>query len=402
MRILSTLVSFVLMASSPVAYFKYQRSVPLSAGAGQHYAVVDETIWKHARRDLADLRLYGREREIPYSLVTERGSLNRERTPVPVLQQSVVGGKTQFLVNMSGLAEYDNVELSLATRNFVAHARVEGQNDDHARRWATLGDSILYSLSKENLGNNHMLRLPRATYKYLRITIEGPVKPEDVQGATSEVSEDQPAQWRDLTSPPEQEEKGKDTIFTFDVGDNIPIDRVTFTIDPSQANFWRRVEFQDEKNARMGAGEINRIHMVRANQKIDSEDHDVEFSGNGQKIIKVIIHNGDDSPLKVTGTRLQQLERRIYFDAPGESQLTLYYGDEMLQPPVYDYARLFQRDRAAGAAFLEPEMANPLYTPRRDGRAWSERHPLVLWIAILVAVVLLGGIALRSIRAATT
>jgi hypothetical protein len=398
------LVAFVLLGRPSLSYFKHQRPVQLS-GAGQHYLAVDETVWKHARSDLGDLRIYAGEIETPYSLVVERGSRERKRTDVPVLQQSTVAGKTQFLIDMSQLAEYDHLDLKLATKNFVAHAWVEGQDDPHGQRWASLGDSILYDLSKENLGGNHMLRLPRATYKYLRVTIDRAVKPEEVQGATSEMGEEQPALWREVSGTPKQEQKDKDTVFTFDVGENVPVERVMFLVEPTQPNFRRKLEIQNEKGAWLGSGEINRIHMLRGGQKIDSDVQNVDFFNNGQesglKIIKVIIHNGDDPPLKLSAASLQQLERRLYFDAPARAQLTLYYGDEKLEPPVYDYAKLFQRDKAAAAAQLGPEASNAAYTGRPDDRPWSERHPAVLWIAIIAAVAVLGGVALRSIRTTT-
>jgi Protein of unknown function (DUF3999) len=398
------LVAFVLLGRPSPSYFKHQRPVQLS-GAGQHYLAVDETVWKHARSDLGDLRIYAGEIETPYSLVVERGSRERKRTDVPVLQQSTVAGKTQFLIDMSQLAEYDHLDLKLATKNFVAHAWVEGQDDPHGQRWASLGDSILYDLSKENLGGNHMLRLPRATYKYLRVTIDRAVKPEEVQGATSEMGEEQPALWREVSGTPKQEQKDNDTVFTFDVVENVPVERVMFLVEPTQPNFRRKLEIQNEKGAWLGSGEINRIHMLRGGQKIDSDVQNVDFFNNGQesglKIIKVIIHNGDDPPLKLSAASLQQLERRLYFDAPARAQLTLYYGDEKLEPPVYDYAKLFQRDKAAAAAQLGPEASNAAYTGRPDDRPWSERHPAVLWIAIIAAVAVLGGVALRSIRTTT-
>jgi hypothetical protein len=400
----SVAFAFVLSGRPSLSYFKYQRPVQLT-GAGQHYFAVDESVWRHARSDLGDLRIYAGEIETPYSMVVERGSRDRQRTDVPVLQQSAVAGKTQFLIDMSQLAAYDHIELKLATKNFVAHARVEGQDDPHARHWASLGDNILYDLSKENLGANHMLRLPRATYKYLRVTIDGAVKPEEVQGATSEMGEERPALWREVGNTPKREQKGSDTVFTFDVPANVPLERVMFVVDPTQPNFRRKLEIQNEKGAWLGSGEINRIHMVRGGQKIDSEDQSVDFYDNGQEsgltIIKVTIHNGDDPPLKLTGAGLQQRERRLYFDAPPRGPLTLYYGDEKLEQPIYDYGKLFQRDKAAAAAQLGPEASNAAYTGRPDDRPWSERHPVVLWIVIIAAVAVLGGVALRSIRTAT-
>jgi hypothetical protein len=246
-----------------------------------------------------------------------------------------------------------------------------------------------------------MLRLPRATYKFLRVTIDGPVAPRDVESAVSETAQQLPAVWRDISSSPNQQQDGKDTIFTFAVAKTVPVERVTFAVDPSSANFRRDVEIRNEKDAWLGSGEINRIHMERAGRKIDSENQSVSFSGIGQATIKVIIHNGDDRPLQLNGARLQQLERRVYFDASAPGQLTLYYGDEKLAPPVYDYAKLFQQDKAAALADLRAEVANAGYTERSDDRPWSERHPIVLWIAIIAAVLGLTAIALRSVRTAT-
>jgi hypothetical protein len=50
---------------------------------------------------------------------------------------------------------------------------------------------------------------------------------------------------------------------------------------------------------------------------------------------------------------------------------------------------------------LGPESANAGYVGRPDDRPWSERHPVVLWIAIVAAVLGLSAIAFRSMRTAT-
>ncbi len=401
MKDLRGVVAAVLLAGSPVSYFKYQRPV-VAPGTGQHYFVVDETLWRHARPGLSDLRLYAAASETPYALITERGSLEQERRELRVLQQVSVGGKTQFQIDMSGIAEYDHVVLRLAATNFVAHARVEGQDDLHARSWAGLGDSIIYDLSKESLGSNTTLRLPRSTYRYLRVTLDGPVKPGDVTGAASEVHQERKPMWRDVSSGLNLQQKGKDSVLTFEVPVNVPVERVVLEIDPAQPNFRREVEVRDDKGRLLGSGELNRIHMVRAGRKIDSDLQEVAFSATGPKTILVVISNGDDPPLKLIGARLQQHERRIYFDAAGPGALTLFYGDEGLESPVYDYAKLFQQKNNAAAAQLGAEMANAAYTGRPDKRPWSERHPALLWTAIVAAVLALGALALRSMKTAAT
>jgi hypothetical protein len=412
MKMGAVLLAAVILAGPSIPYFKYQRPVQAQPG-GQRFVAVDEQIWKNARRDLGDLRLYSGQQEVPYALTVERGSRENDNKDVSVLQQSVTGGKTQFLIDMTDVPEYDHIDLKLAAKNFVAHARVEGQDDLHGKQWALLADSILYNLSKENLGGNSLLRLPLSTYKYLRVTIDGPVKPTDIVGATSEFRQEQKAVWRDVGGAPTTAElpasaargdssrgHGKATVLNFAVPKNVPVDRVTLDIDPAQPNFRRSVQVTSDKDDYIGSGEIDRVHMVRSGQKIDSDDYDVNFSAVGHKTIKVIIDNGDDPPLKIKSARLQQMERRLYFDAPASGPLTLYYGDEKLDPPVYDYAKLFLLAKGAAPAQLGAEQANAAYTGRPDERPWTERHPAVLWIAIVAAVLILGAIALRSMKTA--
>ena len=398
MKTSTALLALILFASPSISYFKFQRPVQVTGG-GQHYFAIDQAIWENAQPDLGDLRLYNGQTEYPYALVIERGSLKHEHTNVRVLQQGTVTGKTQFLIDMSGVVEYDHIDLKLAARNFVAHANVEGQDDLHGPHWALLAEPILYDLSKEGLGGNSMLRLPLSTYKYLRVTIDGPVKPADIQGAIAEFREEQQARWRNVAEAPKISSQDHDTVLTFDVPKNVPVERISFAIDPNQPNFRRAVEIRNDRDLWLGSGEISKVHMVRNGNKIDTDDSTVEFSPQAEKKIKVIIHNGDDKPLQQSA-RLEQHERRIYFDAPAAGALTLYYGDEKLAPPVYDYAKLFQVEKNVMPAQLGAEESNSAYAGRPDERPWTERHPAVLWIAIIGAVVVLGAVALRSMKTA--
>lgn len=392
---------FVLLATSPaISYFKYERQIGTASATGQHYAVVDETVWPHALPNLDDLRLYSAGKEIPYARRTMWGSRETEQKIVRLLQPGTLGGKTQFLLDMSGVSEYDRIILTLKTKNYVAHARVEGQDDSHGKQWANLGTTTLFDLSEEKLGRNSTLQIPVSTYKFLRVTVDGPVKPSDVQGGTAGIERAQEAAWRDLGSEPKQTQEGKDTVLTFAVPENVPVERLMLVIDPAQGNFQRDLEMQSEKGFPTGAGEISRIHMQRNGGRIDVDQTWLSLRATGQGQLRVIIHNGDDAPLRITRARLQQYERRIYFDCDAGASLALYYGDQKLTSPVYEYAKLFQSNVNAEQTQMGAEEANAGYTGRPDDRPWSERHPSVLWAALLAAVAILGGIAVRSLKSA--
>ena len=402
MRTAWGLLAVVLATSPAISYFKYERQLGTANESGQHYAVVDETVWEHALPNLDDLRLYAADKEIPYVRRTMWGSRETEQKTVRLLQPASLGGKTQFLLDMAGVSEYDRITLALKTKNYVAHARVEGQDDSHGTQWADLGTTTLFDLSDEKLGHNSTLQIPVSTYKYLRVTVDGLVKPSDVQGGSAGIERAQEAVWRDLSSEPRQTQEGKDTVLTFAVPKNIPVERVMLTIDPAQGNFQRAIEVQSGKEAITGVGEVTRIHIQRNGGKIDVDRTWLSLSTTGRGELRAVIHNGDDAPLRITGARLQQYERRIYFDCEAGSLLLLYYGDPKLNAPVYDYAKLFQSDASAALVQVGAEAANASYTGRPDDRPWSERHPAVLWAAILSAVAILGGIAVRSIKSAAS
>jgi hypothetical protein len=397
---LGLLATFLVVG--PPTFFKYQREIRPTSSSGQHYVVVDETLWQHAQPTLNDVRLYSAEKESPYALRVESGSSETEQKAIRVLQPAIEGGKTQVLLDLSGIPEYDRIDLKLASKNFVAHARVEGQDDPHGARWAVLGTTTLYDLSEENLGHNSTLQIPRTTYKYLRVTIDRSVKPSDVQSGTAGLIRAQEAVWRTIINKPTIAEQGKDTVVTFSIPQNVPVERVVFEIDPAQSNFWREVEVQGDQGQSFGSDVITRIHMQRNGQKVDVAQTSIGIRRYGPGIVRAIIRNGDDLPLKITAVRLQQYERRIYFDSSLEVSDKIYYGDDKSGPAVYDYSRLFQRDPSASEAQLGAETANVAFTARPDERPWSERHPAVLWVAIVAAVLMLGGIAVRSMRSATT
>ncbi len=154
------LLAAVLATSPAIPYFKYQRPITAASESGQHYAVVDEAVWQHALPNLDDLRLYAAGKEIPYAGKTMWGSRETEQKTIQILQPASLGGNTTFLLDMSGVPEYDRITLALRTKNFVAHAQVEGQDDPHGSKWAKLGASTLFDLSDEKLGHNSTLQIP--------------------------------------------------------------------------------------------------------------------------------------------------------------------------------------------------------------------------------------------------
>jgi hypothetical protein len=157
----------------------------------------------------------------------------------------------------------------------------------------------------------------------------------------------------------------------------------------------------NEKGFQITSGTISRVKMSRGGTTAVSEDLTLNVFGDYTGRLTVKVDNGDDPPLPIGKVRPQSVERRLYFEPQGKTSVKLYYGDDKLSSPVYDYAKFFHEDINAFPSKLSEEAANPAYKSRPDERPWSEQHTTILWAAMLLAVAVLGSLAFRGLRAET-
>jgi hypothetical protein len=406
MKFVSALLVLI-VAAEPAAnpkYFRELREVQVTAPNQQNYFVVDAGMWAHARANLADLRIYSGDAQIPYALTTEESSAAMEQHPARVLNLGAVGNETHFDLDIEGLAEYDRVQLRLSATNFVATASVDGSEKIGQPPTTHLGSFIIYDFSKERLGSNFVLHLPASTFRYLHVRISHGVVPKEVLTAQVSYLRESKAVWISAGSCSAVEQRERETVITCNKLPGTPLSRLLFDVPGESFNFRRTVTVADAKGEDLVRGSISRICMETARPPVVAEDLAIQVPCGACKAeethLRVTVDNGDDPPLAGLQVLPQTLEQRVYFDPQGHSDLSLYYGDEKLGPPVYDFAKFFKAADGALPAQLGPELGNPLFQARPDERPWSERHPSVLWIALLVAVAVLGGIAIRSMMSA--
>lgn len=388
---------------SPVAYFERARSVKVSDPEKQNYAILDEAVWQHSRADLGDLRLYTNDnpqQEIPYAIVAQNGTSRTELSSVPVLNKGVVRGNTQFSVDV-GIPEYDNVHLDIATKDYIAQAKLEGEDNLSGKNWSDLGTYTIFDFTKEKLGSSSNIRLATpARFRFLRVTIIGPVPPDELKGASIANLQESKTRYTALSAMPSIRQEGQKTIVEWNQSDRVPLDRIHFEIDPAEVNFRRNASVRCDDRI-ITNDVLTRIRMVRKDRKIESENLDLRLAGLRCNRYKVEIQNGDDPALHITAVRPEMLEHRIYFNPRGQRELTLFYGDEKRSAPVYDYAKFFEspESKDQAEATLQPDSANSAFIERPDDRPWSDRHPAVLWVTMIAAIALLGVWALKGFKA---
>ena len=396
----AALLALVVLAVPPQAsleYFTHVRDITSSQTDRQNYIVLDGTIWEHARRDLADLRIYQGDKPWPFTLKKQEATTTRMEEEANILNLGSVADGIEFDLKIVNLPEYDRVNLHLSAKNFVTTASVYGTASPGVGPMTQLGSYTIYDLSREGLDSNFLLKLPDSSFHFLHLRLAKFVTPAQLSGATVSNYQEKKAAWTAAGSCQNSGDKNKYTNFACHVPDNFPVARLEFKVSGNE-NFRRTVAVIDSNGAVVASSGISRIHLKTAGTSLTSEELTIPISDALSRNFVVSVNNGDDPPLPVAALQPYAVEHRVYFEPRGNTALKLYYGDEQLEAPSYDYAKTFQEQVAAAQAQLGAEVANPTFRGRPDQRPWSERHSWILWCVMILIVVILGAIALRGFR----
>ncbi len=424
MKLKAAMVLLAVAAATPeVQYFRYERAiVPVAAAraappaTAQECVPLDAGLYARAAPGLADVRLYrgtgSQSQETPYAIY-EAEPVAAQTREIAALNVGSRGGETVFDAAMPE-GKYSDVDVDVKAENFLATVSVSGRQAETGAAETKLGVYTIFDLTSQKLGRSTVLHLPESDFRYLHFAIAGPVKPEDVAGVTVERMSQGRQPYVTVAETGNVVQKGHESTVQFTLPAHVPVDRIEFVPGAQPANFSRAVtvkvapaavrEMTEDEVPRTaeGYGSVLRVHGTHDGRRIDEERLAidapyVDFSDAGT-LWTVTIDNGDDAPLDLRAVRLEMAERKLCFDAVAGASYTLMYGDAALAAPRYDYATLFTPDTNAAQATPGPEQANPEYTARPDARPFTEKHPGLLWAALILVVLVLGGVALRTAK----
>jgi len=177
--------------------------------------------------------------------------------------------------------------------------------------------------------------------------------------------------------------------------DNLPISEVVFSTP--QSEFYRAVRISTSEDGQdwnyRRAGEIYRF---RQGEKL-KESLSVVFPEIFGRFWRIEILNANDQPLTNMHLELTGLPRGLTFPVEPAHSYRLLYGNQKAASTQYDFGRVFGRSDKK-VLVLTQLGAEELTANYADPRPFTERHPNLLWLALAIAVVLLGYAALRALR----
>lgn len=398
--------------------FRFERAVLVPAqGPAAACAALDAEVYAHAHASLEDVRLFSQGREVPYALtLSDTVPLAPGADQAEVLNLGMRGTAIVFDLRMPQRA-YTAVDLDLRGQNFVGTARVTGSSQLDGGAQTDLGTYTVFDLTGQKLGRHTTLDLQESSFTFLHVVLRLSPAGAGVKGLFRAI----PALVAGATVPPSREaqtvfttvartavlvQEGSSTRAAFVVPAHVPVERVRIQLAPrDRSNFSRAVTItahptgapaQEQEQI---SGEIAQLQKSEDGRDLRRQSLSVPatLGANARESASVVvsIENGDDRPLPIAAVILEMRERKLCFDVPA-GPVTMAYGNPHLRAARYDFSRTFAPGAKVRTAQLGPEQSNPQWFADTPTRSFSERHPALLWIALLAAIGALGAVAFRS------
>lgn len=158
--------------------------------------------------------------------------------------------------------------------------------------------------------------------------------------------------------------------------------------------FSREVRLEVRPSHERGADEIRivgRTHWSHTDPDTDAPQMAFDVSSLHSAELHLVVDEGDNAPLPLDPPSLLLPAYRLRFARPPGVALQLVYGNRLLDAPRYDVALLPQ-------SLLDAPAAEATVAPERPAPAPRVPAGILFWVALALAVLVLGGLVARLLR----
>jgi hypothetical protein len=393
-----------LSARATWEHWRYRTPIaaPAAAEARLVAVVVPPAITAKTTDEWSDVRIVDDKGvETPYVLVARTGQSGVEWRAVKLLEPSAVAGQfTQVVLDTGADPRVHNAVKLDIERDGDFLTWVELAVADDARTWRIVRDrGPVYDLTGERMGATTDVSYPESTSRYLRVRVLDGTRTYRVRSAQVAEDRSSPAELADagVALVPGEAQPRRSVWITPPGAPRLPLAAIRF--ETTQPGFSRPVLVESRDDDRRAwehaaSGEIVRMPDAAATR----ESLVVPIAGaRPASAWRVTVYNRDDAPLGDLRAVPLVVPRRVVFRQQPGASYRLLYGNSRAGRPDYDFGRLTPRE-AIDAAVDVPLGVEALNAEYADPAPWTERHASILWTALVAAVLVLGALAIRSLR----
>jgi hypothetical protein len=406
MMIVSVALSLAMQSSPalttalPDQWKHWQYSMPVEVENTEARQIVRVTlpieVFVHsASADLPDLRLIDDTgREVPFVVDIARAASFATWRVVPTSEYGFVSGSyTQIVAENTGRLLTDTLRIDSDEDNYFNYVEIDASDDEQT--WRVVRDQApIFKFSRDSLRGTQTVAFPATRAGWLRVRILDQAKSFDISGIGVGYDETRPAEletWPFAFTNNPQSETQQTWLDANAGGPAVPGSVVQ--LDATQGEYHRPVRISTSTDGQtfteVGEGVIARGPMQSTNR--------VEFNEAGGRYWRITVFNHNDPPIPgLTAVLLASPRHVAFWQEPGRAY-RLIYGDSRASAPQYDVTDLTTpSERAAGPTVQTgSEENNAAYV---SPEPWTEQHPAILWIALAFTVIVMAGLAIRTLR----
>jgi hypothetical protein len=372
--------------------FKYQAPLNKVDSTGFYKISIGPDIIRKSNNDLSDIRLMDEVGNfVPYVTEGNLPQVEKQRFIVypQVKVNSPVDTGTAFVVE--NISKHPVNTLWIKLKNTAVSRLINLSGSDDLKNWYAIEEAIPLQEAVLNSDGTYeqSLSFPTSNYRYLKLLVNDKNKAALKFLDAGEYITTKPASVAYLPVPSDtftQKDSNKVTFLTIKLNDNYLVNRLHLTIAGPQ--FYKREVslFQANKYG----NELVCVAGLNSNTK-----EDIFLSARTNKLV-LQIENGDNLPLDIKDIKIYQAEHYIVSYLEKGKLYKLFTGDENSSMPQYDlkfFADSIRNIRliAAGAITSNGTHINSLVVAKRD-------YSVFIWIAIIVALLLLSLLTLKMIK----
>lgn len=340
--------------------------------------------------------------EVPYVSFRNEGTSLTGSLPATLRENSFTAGQfTQLVVDLGAHAPFHNaVRIQTTAPNFIEWVQVEASDDGHV--WRMVQERApIFRFRKDAHEGTQVVHYSENNAQYLRVRILDGDGKFAVFGADVLHEVVQPAERvpMEIILSPDPKQPVGSTAWSADLGAAAELGMEARFEVTSPAEFIRSVKISASGDGKdwfgIGGGEIYRYR--REGAQLEQLSVVIPHGAPQVHYLRVEIVNGNDAPLVGGAPKLYVTPQHLVFEQQPGRKYSLIYGQDRTEAAQYDLGRRLDAKQMAVAAAgpLGPEVVNADWV---DPRPWTETHDIFLWLVLLVAVMLLGYAAVRSLR----
>jgi Protein of unknown function (DUF3999) len=397
--------SFATDLSDQWRSWRYSCSIQVADGTGPVKLNVPVDLYTGLNDGFADLRIVDdRGAEIPFLLYDKNVRTPIETRHGVIRENSFVPGKyTQLVIDLGEKTAFHNaLEIETSETDFIDWVEITASDD--ANTWRIVKDRAPISgFRKENIAGGRLVHYSDNNARFLRVHIfesarQFPVSAVEIffsREFREPIRTSIPSQFTpDPTAP------ATVSRWVTDLGPgSFPVSGVA--IDTLQSEFFRVVHMQNSEDGQEWRDYFSgEIYRYKQREKRAESLRVFSHEGWHRRFWRIEVVNGSDAPLAdAKPTLLADPHLVLFYPQPGRSY-RLIYGNSAAKVPQYDLSRTFDyhAEPSAQVVTLGEEEPTSNYL---DPRPYTERHPRLLWLALVFAVALLAYTAFRALRAPT-